>query len=136
MSEVIAHLDHTVVDHSGRKYYVNVASEPTADGQWEAWLEFLPLDDTDPLLTDTETTQPTHSAVAHWAMTLGETYVQGAFERATPQDSVRIARAELLTIIERHDLNPARVSLARLSTSQVVTFIVTAAEAQMIQGRR
>src|SRR5215204_4508025 len=168
MSEVIAHLDHTVVDHSGRKYYVNVASEPTADGQWEAWLEFLPLDDTDPLLTDTETTQPTHSAVAHWAMTLGETYVQGAFERATPQDSVRIARAatplyddvplasaadidpfelvrlgkdvlrtqlqpltraELLTIIERHDLNPARVSLARLSTSQVVTFIVTAAEA-------
>ena len=68
MSEVIANLDYTVVDRAGREY-VNVAGEPTGDAQW-AWLEFVPLDDTDPLLTDTETTQPTRSAVAHWASTI------------------------------------------------------------------
>jgi hypothetical protein len=174
MSEVIANLDYIVLDQSGREYYVNVAAEPTGDAQWEAWLEFVPLDETEPLLTDVESTQPTRSAVAHWAATLGETYVQGAFDRATTEEPRRIARtasplydevplasaavidpfellrlgkdvlrtqllpltrAELLTIISFHDLNPARVSLARLSTSQLMTFIVTATEVQVRQGR-
>jgi len=172
ISEIIAHLDHTVTDQSGRSYYVNVAGEHTSEGHWDAWLEFLPLDDSDPLLTDTETVQPTRSAVAHWAETLGEAYVQGAFERATLQDAVRAARmatgvyeavplastaaidpfevfrlgkdvlrmelqpltrAELLSIIELHSLNPAHLSLARLSTSQLITFIATATEAQVLQ---
>ena len=174
MSEIVSHLDYTVTDQGGRSYYVNVAGEHTSEGQWEVWLEFLPVDDTDPLLTDTETVQPTRSAVAHWAETLGEAYVQGAFERATLQDAVRTARmatrlyeavplasaaaidpfevfrlgkdvlrmelqpltrAELLTIIDLHNLNPARLSLARLSTSQLITFIATATEAQVLQGR-
>ena len=77
MSEIVSHLDYTVTDQSGRSYYVNVAGEHSSEGQWEAWLEFLPVDDTDPLLTDTETVQPTRSAVAHWAETLGEAYVPG-----------------------------------------------------------
>lgn len=174
MSEIISHLDDTVTDQSGRSYYVNVAAEHTSEGQWEAWLEFLPLDDSDPLLTDTETVQPTRGAVAHWAETLGEAYLQGAFERAMRQDAVRAARiatglyetgslapaaaidpfelfrlgkdvlrmelrpltrAELLSIIELHELNPAQLRLARLSTSQLITFIATATEAQVLQGR-
>ena len=175
MSEIIAHLDYTVVDQRGRSYYVNVAGEHTSEGQWEAWLEFLPLDETPPLLTDTETVQRTRTAVVHWAETLGEAYLQGAFERAKVEEAVlaeRLAtgtyevgelgltaaidpfevfrlgkdvlrvelrpltRAELLTIIQRHDLNPAGLSLSRLSTSQLITFIVTATEAQIAQGRR
>ena len=174
MTETVAHLDYTVADKSGRLYYVNVAAEDNSDGQWEAWLEFLPLDDTDPLLTDTETVQPTRIAVAQWAETLGEPYVQGAFDRATRQDAVQrermatrlydpvpiastaalepfevfrmgkdvlrmnlqpLTRAELLTIIEQHNLNPARLSLARLNSSQLITFIATATEAQILQGR-
>jgi hypothetical protein len=174
MPEIIAHLDDIVVDQSGGSYYVNVAGEHISEGRWEAWLEFLPLDETRPLLTDTETVQPTRAAVAHWAETLSTPYLQGAFERATLQEAVlaqRLAtgisdpvalgsaaavdpfevfrlgkdvlrielqpltRAELLTVIELHDLNPARLSLARLSTSQLITFIVTATEAQILQGR-
>jgi hypothetical protein len=174
MSEIIAHLDTTLVDQSGRSYYVNVAGEHTSKGHWEAWLEFVPLDATQPLLTDTETVQPTRAAVAHWAETLGDAYLQGAFERATLEEAVpaqRLAtatyepvelaltaaidpfeifrlgkdvlrvelgpltRAELLTVIQRHELNPAGLSLARLSTSQLITFIVTATEAQILQGR-
>ena len=137
-------------------------------------LEFVPLDDTQPLLTDTETVQATRASVAHWAETLGEAYLKGAFERAAIEeraltqrlathiyepvslgstaaldpfevfalgkDVLRIelqplTRAELLTIIERHHLNPADLSLSRLSTSQLITFIVTATEAQLLQGR-
>lgn len=49
------------------------------------------------------------SAVAHWASTLSETSVQGAFD-------------------------PAGVRVVRLSTSQLITFIVTATEAQILQG--
>jgi hypothetical protein len=175
MSEVIASLDFNVIDQRGREYYVNVAAELTADAQWEVWLEFLPFDDTEPLLTDTETTQPTRSAIAHWATTLTEAYVRASFERATlaealptartatsryedvplasaavidPFELLRLgkdvlrmqlqplSRAELLTVIVYHELNPARLSLAWLSTSQLVTFIVTATEAQVLQGRR
>ena len=46
-----------------------------------------------------------------------------------------LTRAELLTIIDLHNLNPARLSVARLSTSQLITFIATATEAQVLQGR-
>jgi hypothetical protein len=173
MSEVVANLDYTLIDQ-GIEYYVNVAAEPTADAQWEAWLEFVPLDDSDPLLTGTETVQASRGDVAHWAATLGEAYVQGAFERALLQsvpisrtatrvyedavlmeaplldpfevlqsgkDVLRmrlrsLTRAELLTIIARYNLNPARLSVARLSESQLVTFIATATEVQALQGNR
>ena len=173
MAEVVLELDYEVVDAAGRRYFANVAAAPTPGGtMWEAWLEFLPLDDSDPLLTPTETTQTTRAAVAHWASALGEAYVQGAFDRARPATSTRLAatvpfevaavddvaildpfavfqdrgreglrarlrggtRAELATIIDVHGLNPARLSLARLSSSQLVTFILTATEVQL-RGR-
>jgi hypothetical protein len=47
-----------------------------------------------------------------------------------------LTRTALLTIIERYDLDPARLSLARLSTLQLGTFITTAVEVQWQRGRR
>lgn len=82
MSEVIADLPYRVVDTHGHEFYVNVAGEQRIDGEWEGWLEFVPLDESDVLLTTTETTQSSRSALEHWADTLTETYVQGAFPRA------------------------------------------------------
>ena len=41
-----------------------------------------------------------------------------------------LRRSELLAIIERYDLNPALKDLTGLSDSQLVTFIITAAEVQ------
>jgi len=174
MAELIADLQFRVVEQ-GREYFVNVAAEPAADGRWAAWLEFVPLDDTEPLLTDTESYQPTREAVAHWASTLSDVFVEGAFRRATAEaefpvrrtiatpthrlvaldspavldpcevfrlgkDALRSAlrpltHEDLLTIIRDFDLNPARLSLARLTTAQLVTFIVTATEVQALQGR-
>ena len=41
-----------------------------------------------------------------------------------------LSRSELLAIIERYNLNPAHKDLTALSDSQLVTFIITAAEVQ------
>ena len=48
------------------------------------WLEFVPTDESDPLLTPTETTQSSRDDVVRWADALTDIYVDGAFERATP----------------------------------------------------
>ena len=42
-----------------------------------------------------------------------------------------LMRMELLAMIAVHDLNPAQLSLVRLSHAQFVTFIVTATDAQV-----
>ena len=176
MSEIVSELDYRLTDVDGREYFVNIAAEAAPDGRWEAWLEFVPLDDSEPLLTGTETHQATRADVLHWAGTLSGTFIEGAFQRATGagtglatrpvttsmhppltldtdavvdpfttfalgRDALRmqllpLTRRELLSIIEIYNLNPAHLSLRRLSTAQLVTFIVTATETQWLQGRR
>lgn len=82
MTELIAELPYRVIDAAGAEYYASVAAEQRPDGLWEAWLEFVPTDESDALLTGVETTQSTRADLVHWAGTLTETYVQGAFSRA------------------------------------------------------
>ena len=147
------------------------------DGEWEGWLEYVPLDDTDVLVTRTETTQSNRASLERWADALTETYLQGAFHRgiaatgdplfarvvARRADLAAVTRATvelpdpfqlfelgsermrarlsalprsiLLAIITAFELNPAGNSLAWLSDRQLVTFIVTATEVQIRQGR-
>lgn len=173
MPELIADLDTTFTTEDGSEYYVQVAGEPVG-GVWEAWLEFVPLDDSlDVLMTRTETTQPTRDDVVRWATTLTPVFLQGAFARAVratsgtrvvvrnyqttttdvlvPFDPFQVfriselelrgrlrllARSELLAMIEQYGLNPAEKSLARLTESQLVTFIITAVEVQLGLQRR
>ena len=178
MPEIIAHLPYTITDLHGRRYYVSVAGARRADGEWEGWLEYVPLDESDALITPTETTQSNRGSLLHWADALTETYVQGAFARAVAataadtesrmaaaradhaaavaatvdlpdpfrlfaegRDTMRARlnawpRAILLNIIAASNLNPAGLSLAWLSDFQLVTFIITAVEAQLSAGRR
>ena len=82
MTELIVDLPYRVIDSDGVEYFTSVAAEQRADGMWEAWLEYVPLDESDALLTGTETTQSTREDLVRWADTLTETYVQGAFPRA------------------------------------------------------
>jgi len=178
MPEIIADLPYIMTDRSGREYYVSVAGDRRADGEWEGWLEYVPLDESEAFVTPTETTQSNRGALANWSEALSETYVQGAFARAvtattaaTParvvaaraEDAAIAAatvdlpdpfrlftdgreamrsrlnawpRATLLNIIAASNLNPAGKSLAWLSDRQLVTFIITAVEAQLSAGRR
>jgi hypothetical protein len=84
MSEIIADIPFSVVDAQGLEFYVSVAGERRPDGEWEGWLEYVPLNDSDVRVTETETTQSSRAILERWAETLTETYVQGAFYRATP----------------------------------------------------
>ena len=91
MAEIIGDLETTVTSAAGHEYYVQVAGEPLAGGNWEVWLEFVPLDDDlEVLSTHTETTQPTRDDVVGWAAALTETYLEGAFARAL-QNTDRVA---------------------------------------------
>jgi hypothetical protein len=82
MSEILADLDTTIVSPEGDEYYVQVGGQ-LAIGVWEAWLEFVPLDDAlEVLRTTTETTQPTREDVVRWSETLTQVYLQGALARA------------------------------------------------------
>ena len=91
MAELISELPYRVVS-AGTEFYVSVAGEQTADGIWEGWLEYVPLDDSDALVTPTETTQSTRGALQHWADVIDETYVQGAFARAVAVTNAGPAR--------------------------------------------
>ena len=83
MSKILADLDTTIVSLKGDEYYVQVIGEHLATGVWEAWLEFVPLDDAlEVLRTTTETTQTTREDVVRWSETLTQVYLQGAFARA------------------------------------------------------
>ena len=92
MSELIADLPYRITDVNGDEFYVTVAGEPRLDGRWDGWLEYVPLGESEPLLTHPETTQSSRTALVRWTETLTETYVEGAFERAvraTPQGTTR-----------------------------------------------
>ena len=82
MIELVTDLPYRIVDAAGSEYYASVAAEQRPDGVWEAWLEYVPTDETDPLVTPTETTQSSRADVVRWANSLTDTYVEGAFERA------------------------------------------------------
>ena len=87
MAELIADLPSRVIDSEGREFYVSVVGNPRLDGEWEGWLEYVPFDESEVLLTRIETTQSNRAALERWAAALPDTYVQGAFQRtvaATP----------------------------------------------------
>ena len=107
MSELIADLPYRIIDADGDEYYISVAGEARPDGRWQAWLEYVPLDESNPLLTSTETTQNSRADVVRWADTLTETYVQGAFSRAVS------AGAEVLPrLMERRSVAEAAAEAA------------------------
>lgn len=83
MAELIADLETTVVSPQTGEYYVQVVGEQLPSGHWEAWLEFVPLADGEPvLLTDTETTQSSREDLVSWSAALTPVYLEGAFARA------------------------------------------------------
>ena len=82
MAELVADLPSRVIDSEGREFYVSVVGNPRLDGEWEGWLEYVPLDESEVLLTRIETTQSNRAALERWAAALTDIYVEGAFQRA------------------------------------------------------
>ena len=78
---VIRELPATLHD-GGTIYSVRICGEERADGTWEGWLEFYPIDANYPVRTEQETSQPNRSALEYWADGLEPVYLQGALARA------------------------------------------------------
>jgi hypothetical protein len=64
MAEFIHEHSARVKDEDGTDYLVRSYAEERADGTWEGWLEFHPLDKRKPTLrTEQETSQPNRVAI-------------------------------------------------------------------------
>jgi hypothetical protein len=81
MPEVLAHFTD-VLTAGGVRYHARAVGARMADGMWQGWIEFLPLDGGVPIRSARETTQPNRTDAAYWATGLTSVYLEGALQRA------------------------------------------------------
>lgn len=81
MAEVLAEFTGTIVSDEGTRYRAQACGAPNANGLWEGWLEFIPLDRGEPLRSARETTQPNRQDAVYWATGLTAIYAQGSLRR-------------------------------------------------------
>ncbi len=83
MAEVLAEFSDVLIDDNRVAYRAHACGSPMADGKWQGWIEFLPLDgENKPIRSSRETTQPNRTDTAYWATGLTTVYLQGALRRA------------------------------------------------------
>lgn len=82
MAEVFTEFETTVRGDSGREYVARACGRECDDGHWEGWLEFVPLDGGEVVLSARETTQPNRVDTEYWATGLTPIYLEGALSRA------------------------------------------------------
>lgn len=82
MAEVLAQYADALSDEDGVQYRARACGGEMADGKWQGWIEFVPLDGTAPLRSGRETTQPNRADTVYWATGLTPVYLQGALHRA------------------------------------------------------
>jgi hypothetical protein len=112
--QVVQQYTPILVGPTGERYVAQAYMDRQPGGLWEAWLVFFSLETGAALATDRETTQSTRQHIIYWATGLGETYLQGALERALgsrleAELARRVARAEQQ---EAYALAEARVYAA------------------------
>lgn len=83
MVELIHEYHLRIRTPEGMVYVPRTYATHRADGRWDAWLEFEPVDCDGPTLrTDRETNQISREALDVWASGLEPAYFDGAFARA------------------------------------------------------
>lgn len=78
----------------GPVYGVRICGRQRADGTWEGWMEFDPVDGSAAVRTGRETTQPNLADLEYWASGLTPIYLEGALSRAhraAPGAAVRVS---------------------------------------------
>jgi len=82
VSETLFEYHAPVRGADGRTYRARACGGPLDQTLWEGWLEFVPLDDGDPIRSRRETTQPNRTDCVYWATGLSPVYLEGALQRA------------------------------------------------------
>ena len=88
MAELIRKYDTRLRGRDERRYAAQACGRVRDDGLWEGWLEFLPLEDGDPVVSHRETTQPNREDLVYWASGLTDPYLDGALLRALTEGAV------------------------------------------------
>jgi hypothetical protein len=73
-------------------YRARACGRERADGLWEGWIEFDPIDGGETLRSERETTQPNLVDLQYWVTGLSEVYLEGVMARVikppmTPVDA-------------------------------------------------
>lgn len=82
MPEVLLQFQSPVADRAGRFYSARAIGSEMPDGMWHGWVEFVPRDGGEPLVTGRETSQPNRADTVYWATGLTQIYLEGALARA------------------------------------------------------
>lgn len=82
MAEVFVDFTHSIPGPDGRRYCARACGTETEGGQWQGWVEFVPLDGGAVIRSGRETTQPNRQDTLYWATGLTLVYLQGALARA------------------------------------------------------
>ncbi len=109
MSEVLVQFDEPQRTPDGRVFVAQVHGQRTADGLWEAWIEFTPRDGGDPIRTAGATEQLTRGDLRYWAAGLTRADVAAALASALPLDAPPIPRTLLIPELPAAD--PTHTSL-------------------------
>ena len=92
MAEVLAEFGGIVTANNGVRYTAQVCGAPGADGLWEGWVEFAPVDGGPPIRSPRETTQPNRTDALYWANGLGAVFLEGSLQRALHPLTVAVDR--------------------------------------------
>jgi hypothetical protein len=110
MAEVILEFETPVTAEGGRTYRARVCGDEMQNGLWQAWIEFLPFGDGEPVRSGRETTQPNRADTLYWATGLTPVFLEGSLRRALNPLKRPIPREVTAAIFDE----PARRFLGRL----------------------
>jgi|SRR5689334_16508912 hypothetical protein len=95
MAETLAVFTSAIAGSNGLFYTARACGNKAADGLWQGWVEFTPVDGGAPIRSPRETTQPNRADTEYWATGLTPVYLEGALQRALAGPTpVRAARDE------------------------------------------
>lgn len=103
MAEVLLEFADAVSSEDGKSYTARACGAEMRGGNWQGWIEFIPLAEGEPIRSSRETTQPNRQDTIYWATGLTQVYLEGALGRTIKRPVRPIAR----TIPPPHFPGPA-----------------------------
>jgi hypothetical protein len=100
MAQVLTAYNDVLTDGDGIRYRAQACGSEMADGKWQGWIEFIPLDQSKPIRSGRETTQPNRADAVYWATGLTNVYLQGALQRALNPLVRRVAEPDIPAFAE------------------------------------
>lgn len=83
-AETLLDYDVVLARADGEEVVPRACGRERADARWEGWIELDAVGRDLVYRTPVETMQPDRASLLGWAETLGEVYLEGAFDRAVP----------------------------------------------------